>query len=82
MSNKYRGLQKNNLKSHERFRGQKGTMNVEEKAELINERAKIVSFLGVNEKALKPHLMQTKCVIPQNILSAHFLASLNAMETR
>lgn len=57
-------------------------MNVEEKAELINERAKIVSFLGVNEKALKPHLMQTKCVIPQNILSAHFLASLNAMETR
>lgn len=45
MSNKYRALQENNLKSHETFRGQGGTMNAEEKAELINERTEVCVFL-------------------------------------
>lgn len=68
MSNKYRGLQKNNLKSNETFRGQRGTMNVEEKAEqLINERTEVVSLLGVTGRALGPNLMQIKCVIVRNI---------------
>lgn len=57
-------------------------MSAVEKAELINERTEIVSFLGVNEKELRAHLMQIKCVILRNILSAHFLASPNAIETR
>lgn len=47
MSNKYRGLQKNNLKSDETFRGKGGTMNAEAKAEqLIKGRREVVSFLG------------------------------------
>lgn len=43
-------------------------MNVEEKAEqLINEGSEVVSFLGVIERALGPHLMQIKCVMLRNI---------------